>query len=51
MHLSFDFILTEVCHLLDVSAMVGHGAVLAVLLFYIIYTFLFECNSLLGPGP
>ena len=32
MHLPFDFILTELWHLLDLSAVVGHGAVLAALL-------------------
>ena len=31
--LPFGFILTEIWHLLDVSAMAGHAAVLAVLLF------------------
>ena len=34
MHLPFDFILTEIWHMLDVSAVAGHGAVLAVLLFF-----------------
>ena len=33
MHFPFDFIFAELWHLLDVSAMVGYGAVLAALLF------------------
>ena len=37
MHTPFDFILTELWHLLDISAVAGHGAALAALILNSIY--------------
>ena len=44
MHLPLISFLTELCHLLDISAVAGHGAVLAALLFSVLRVHVDTCG-------